>query len=69
MDMIGLDVIADIERVYYGESGEPRDAPPPILTDKVERGELGVKTGKGFYNYPDPAFEDPSWLHGDDDPA
>jgi len=67
MDMIGLDVIADIERVYYAESGETRDAPPPLLTDKVARGELGVKTGKGFYCYPHPAFEDPDWLHGEDD--
>ena len=67
MDMIGLDVIADIEQVYYAESGDARDAPPPLLTDKVERGELGVKTGKGFYSYPHPAFEDPVWLHGDED--
>lgn len=66
MDMIGLDVIADIERVYSKESGDPRDAPPPLLTDKVARGELGVKTGRGFYSYPNPAFEDPAWLHGDD---
>jgi 3-hydroxybutyryl-CoA dehydrogenase len=67
MDMIGLDVIADIERVYYAESGDARDAPPPLLTDKVERGELGVKTGKGFYSYPHPAFEDPAWLRGEDE--
>jgi 3-hydroxybutyryl-CoA dehydrogenase len=64
MDMIGLDVIRDIEQVYYGESGEERDAPPRLLLEKIERGELGVKTGKGFYEYPNPAFEDPSWLQG-----
>jgi 3-hydroxybutyryl-CoA dehydrogenase len=69
MDMIGLDVIADIEQVYYRESGDARDAPPSLLTDKVERGELGVKTGKGFYSYPNPAFEDPAWLSGDDEPT
>lgn len=28
----------------------------------VERGELGVKSGKGFYTYPNPAYEDPEWL-------
>ena len=64
MDMIGLDVIRDIERVYYHESGDERDAPPRLLLEKIERGELGVKTGKGFYEYPHPAFEDPSWLEG-----
>lgn len=65
MDRVGLDVICDIENVYYRESGLERDAPPPILTDRVARGELGCKTGKGFYTYPNPAFEDPQWLRGD----
>jgi 3-hydroxybutyryl-CoA dehydrogenase len=64
MDRIGLDVICDIERVYYKESGDERDAPPPLLIDKVERGELGRKSGRGFYSYPNPAFEAPDWLKG-----
>ena len=62
MDMIGLDVIRDIENVYYRESGDPSDAPPRYLLDRTEAGELGVKTGKGFYTYPDPAFERPDFL-------
>ncbi len=62
MDKVGLDVVRDIENVYYGESGDPRDAPPRLLLDKIERGELGVKTGRGFYSYPNPAFLDPSFL-------
>lgn len=64
MDRIGLDVICDIENVYYRESGDERDAPPPLLTDKIARGDLGRKTGKGFYTYPNPAYEDPNWLQG-----
>ena len=28
MDMVGLDVVLDIEQVYHAESGDPRDAPP-----------------------------------------
>jgi 3-hydroxybutyryl-CoA dehydrogenase len=67
MDMIGLDVVRDIEMVYYRESGDASDAPPKLLLDKIERGELGTKTGKGFYTYPNPAYEDPSWLEGRDD--
>ena len=59
---VGLDVVLDIENVYYEESGDESDRPPGLLLDRVERGELGVKTGKGFYTYPDPAFRDPSWL-------
>ena len=64
MDMIGLDVVRDIEMVYYHESGDESDAPPKLLLDKIEKGELGVKTGKGFYTYPNPAFQNPSWLRG-----
>lgn len=67
MDIIGLDVVRDIEMVYYRESGDASDAPPRILLDKIEREELGVKTGKGFYSYPDPAFRDRGWLEGDKD--
>lgn len=67
MDMVGLDVVQDIEMVYFRESGDESDRPPKLLLDKVERGDLGVKTGKGFYSYPHPAFADPEWLRGDGD--
>lgn len=63
MDRVGLDVVRDIELVYYGESGNPRDKPPGILLDKISRGELGVKTGKGFYTYPNPEYMVPGWLY------
>ena len=64
MDIIGLDSILNIENVYYQKSGNNADAPPQLLTDKVEGKELGVKTGKGFYDYPNPAFQNPRWLSG-----
>jgi 3-hydroxybutyryl-CoA dehydrogenase len=56
MDRVGLDVVWDIEMVYYNESKDPADHPPQKLKDKIEAGELGVKTGKGFYSYPDPEY-------------
>ena len=65
MDRVGLDVVRDIEMVYYEESGDPMDAPPGILLRKIERGELGVKTGKGFYSYPGPSYMALGWLYGD----
>lgn len=64
MDMVGLDVVRDVEMVYYGESGDESDYPPRLLLDKIERGELGIKTGKGFYSYPNPRYQDPNWLKG-----
>jgi len=49
MDGVGLDVVYDIEMSYYNESGDPKDKPPQALKDMVDRGELGMKTGQGFY--------------------
>lgn len=51
MDAVGLDVILAIEEQWYKESGDERDKPPKFLVEKVKKGELGVKTGKGFYEY------------------
>jgi 3-hydroxybutyryl-CoA dehydrogenase len=62
MDMVGLDVVRDIELVYYGESGDESDLPPKLLLDKISRGDLGRKTGSGFYQYPNPAYLEAGWL-------
>jgi len=51
MDTIGLDGIYDIEMSYYKNSGDPKDKPPQKLKDMVNRGVLGVKSGRGFYDY------------------
>jgi 3-hydroxybutyryl-CoA dehydrogenase len=51
MDRIGLDVILAIEEHYYAESGDPADAPPAFLRQMVADGQLGRKTGRGFYDY------------------
>jgi 3-hydroxybutyryl-CoA dehydrogenase len=62
MDGVGLDVVYDIEMVYYRESKDRKDRPPQALKAMVKRGNLGVKTGKGFYTYPDPEFRRPGFL-------
>jgi len=54
MDMVGLDVVYDIEMSYYSESQNPDDIPPDALKEKIAKGELGMKTGKGFYDWSDP---------------
>jgi len=56
MDTVGLDVVYDIEMTYYNESKDQRDYPPKALKDMVDRKELGRKTGKGFYAYPNPEY-------------
>lgn len=65
MDNVGLDVVYDIEMVYYNESKEPRDFPPAALKEMIDRHDLGVKTGKGFYRYPDPEYRRPEFLKGE----
>jgi len=65
MDKVGLDVIRDIELSYYRESGDTSDLPPRALEEMINTGRLGQKSGAGFYEYPDPAYERPGWLRGE----
>ena len=52
MDMIGNDVNYEVSRSLYEAFGnEPRFKPSEIQHKKVIKGELGKKTGKGFYEY------------------
>lgn len=62
MDVVGLDVVRDIEMSYYRDSKDPADIPPKALKEMIEKKELGVKTGKGFYTYPHPEYADPNFL-------
>ncbi len=50
-DFIGLDVIYYILSAMYEETKDPLFAPPIILKKMVAAGQLGRKTGKGFYDY------------------
>ena len=49
-DLVGLDVRLSIAEYLASELG-PRFEPPQLLRDMVERGELGKKTGQGFYSW------------------
>ena len=49
-DLVGLDVRLGIARNLERELGS-RFAPPQLLVDMVSRGELGKKTGRGFFNW------------------
>jgi 3-hydroxybutyryl-CoA dehydrogenase len=49
-DQVGLDVRLSIAEHLAAELG-PRFAPPNLLREKVERGELGRKSGRGFYDW------------------
>jgi 3-hydroxybutyryl-CoA dehydrogenase len=50
-DFIGLDVCMWILNVLHEGFGNPKYAPCPLLVNMVTAGHLGVKSGRGFYDY------------------
>ncbi|MFJ8911224.1 3-hydroxyacyl-CoA dehydrogenase family protein [Amycolatopsis sp. NPDC102389] len=52
MDQVGLDVVLDIENHYAEENPALPAGPRELLHKYVDAGNLGVKTGEGFYHYP-----------------
>jgi len=50
-DMVGLDVTYGALMAMYKETGNPRWYPPLLLRRKVKAGQLGRKTGEGWYRY------------------
>jgi 3-hydroxybutyryl-CoA dehydrogenase len=52
-DLVGLDVRLAIAEYLHATLGKPHYEPPKILREKVKKGDLGKKTGKGFYTWSD----------------
>jgi 3-hydroxybutyryl-CoA dehydrogenase len=50
-DLVGLDTLKLIADKMYDEFKEPLYAAPPLLLRMVEAGQLGKKSGQGFYSY------------------
>jgi 3-hydroxybutyryl-CoA dehydrogenase len=69
MDQFGLNI------VYDGWQQNGPDAVTDVIKPKIlaflepylEQGKLGTKSGKGFYDYPNPAYEQPEFLDNGDD--
>jgi len=51
LDLVGLDTALYVAEVMFEEFREPRYAPPPLLKRMVVAGQLGRKSGRGFYRY------------------
>lgn len=54
-DFVGLDTTYYIANIMFDEFKEKRFAPPPLLKRMVMAGLYGRKSGRGFYDYSDPA--------------
>ena len=50
-DMVGLDSQLAVMETFYKEFGDTKYRPCPLLRTMVRAGNLGRKTGKGFYDY------------------
>jgi len=51
MDRVGLDVVLAIEEHYAAVRAGLPPGPRKLLRDQIDRGRLGTKTGRGFYDY------------------
>ncbi len=63
MDFIGLETCYRVTDYWAKKRGDKKAlAAAGLLKSYVDRGELGMKTKKGFYTYPDPAYSRPDFL-------
>jgi 3-hydroxybutyryl-CoA dehydrogenase len=62
LDFVGLDTTYYISQIMFDEFKEKRFAAPPLLKRMVLAGWNGKKSGRGFYDYADPANPKPVQL-------
>jgi 3-hydroxybutyryl-CoA dehydrogenase len=70
LDIVGLKTVWDIVQYWATAVSDPQlQANANFLKKYVDKEWLGVKTGRGFYTYPDPAFARPEFLTGEAGPG
>jgi len=72
MDGVGLNVALNVLEAQAAQAGqtatsEEFKALADFIRSYVEKGYLGTKTGRGFYTYPNPVWQDPGFLTGFED--
>lgn len=50
-DLVGIDVVLAVAEVFHKEFADSKYRPALLLKQMVRAGHLGLKTGRGFYNY------------------
>jgi 3-hydroxybutyryl-CoA dehydrogenase len=51
LDMCGLDTVNNVAKYLYKTTGNPTYKSIKVIEEKISQGDLGVKSGKGFYEY------------------
>jgi 3-hydroxybutyryl-CoA dehydrogenase len=70
LDVVGLKTVWDIVQFWATTLNDPQlQANANWLKEYVDKDWLGVKTGRGFYTYPDPAYARPGFLTGEASPG
>lgn len=71
MDLFGLDVVLDSWRQRHGDpdGGAVKARIIEFLAARVQRGQLGMKSGCGYYSYPNPVYARPDFCSADGDLA
>lgn len=66
LDLVGIDLAYEIteQKTKWVSFFPKAKRVVNLLKEKVDQGHLGVKSGSGFYHYPNPAFEQPDFLTG-----
>jgi 3-hydroxybutyryl-CoA dehydrogenase len=63
LDAVGLDTVWAITDYWARRVGDPQlRANAAFLKEYLDRGDLGVKSGRGLYTYPDPAYGRPGFI-------
>jgi 3-hydroxybutyryl-CoA dehydrogenase len=67
LDLVGLDTVWHIMQSDAKLSDDPRDQAlaDDFKREFIDKGWLGLKSGRGFYTYPNPAWSRPGFLGGD----
>jgi 3-hydroxybutyryl-CoA dehydrogenase len=56
LDVVGLDIHKQVSTSLFEQLHDPRFAAPPLVDRMIAEGALGRKSGKGFYEYGQPAL-------------
>ena len=64
LDLFGLDVVADnmSNSIESGDESMHRRRALDVLTEMIDGSRLGMKSGRGFYEYPEPAYGMPGFV-------